>query len=119
MADLSPAQLAIVGLVVVIAVVAIVFGLRRGSLRSAQFRGLGVRARVDGAPEAKQLPGQTVQTDDFTAKRSYLRIVKGARTSFRRTRFENSVLDIVPDNGPAAPERPAAQPDASPDQSTP
>lgn len=117
MADLSPAQLAIVGLVVVIAVVTIVLGLRRGSLKSAHFRGLGVRARVEGAPETKPLAGQTIQTDDFSAKRSYLRIVKGARTSFRRTRFEHSVLEIVPDNGTTS-QAGTTQPDASPDQNT-
>jgi hypothetical protein len=113
MADLSPVQLTIIAVAVVVIVSLIVFGMRRGLLRRVNFQGLGVSADLEGNQEAKPLKEQTMQTDDFKAKGSWFRIVKGARTSFRRTRFKNSLLEILPDSG-TAPAAPAPAPAQAP-----
>lgn len=97
MVDLSPTQLLIIGVIVLVLVALVVFGLRRGSLRSASLRGMGMGARIEGAPESKPLTDQTIQTDEVKAKSSWFRIMIGAKTSFRRSRFKNSVVEIVSD----------------------
>ncbi|MGW3323693.1 hypothetical protein [Streptomyces virginiae] len=116
MVDLSPTQLLIIGLIVLVLVAIVVLGLRRGSLRSASVRGMGMRARIEGAAESKPLTNQTIQTDDVKAKSSWFRIMLGAKTSFRRSRFKNSVVEIVsddaaatqePGNGPSFPPGPS------------
>jgi hypothetical protein len=118
MADLSSTQLSIIAIAVVVVLALIVFGLRRGSLKSANFEGLGVQAGLEGGQEAEPLEGQTMQTDDFKSNRSRFRIVKGARTSFRRTRFKNSLLEILPDQeaAPTRPVDPPIPPDPQPPQ---
>lgn len=118
MVDFSPTQLLIIGAVVVVVLALIVLGLRRGSLKSANIQGLGMRAGLEGGREAKPLPDQTIQTDDFKSKYSLIRIVRGSRTSFKRTRFKHSVLEIVPDNGATPPDR-ANPSDPAPGQDAP
>ncbi|MFB6551934.1 hypothetical protein [Streptomyces sp. NPDC056405] len=98
-------QLVVIAIIVLAVLAVIVLGLRRGSLKSANFQGLGMRAGVEGGQEAKPLTDQTMQTDDFRSKRSRFRMVKGARTSFRRTRFKHSVVEILPDDGTIPPDR--------------
>ncbi|PWK66858.1 hypothetical protein BCL76_110344 [Streptomyces sp. CG 926] len=104
MVDLSPTQLLIIGGVVLVLVALVVLGLRRGSLRSASVRGMGIGARIEGAAESKPLTNQTIQTDEVKAKSSWFRIMLGAKTSFKRSRFKNSVVEIVPDGTGAAQE---------------
>ncbi|WP_143196864.1 hypothetical protein [Streptomyces sp. CB00455] len=110
MVDLSPTQLLIIGGVVLVVVALLVWGLRRGSLRSASVRGMGMGARIEGAPESRPLADQTVQTDEVKARSSRFRIMLGAKTSFRRSSFKNSLVEIVPDDAgtghPAPPEPP-------------
>lgn len=104
MVDLSPMQLLVVGIIVLGIVGLIVFGLRRGSLKSANIQGLGMRAGVEGGQEAKPVTNQTMQVDRFKSKRSRFRMVKGAKTSFRRARFKHSVVEILPDDGTVPPD---------------
>ncbi|MEV5733771.1 hypothetical protein [Streptomyces sp. NPDC052292] len=118
MADLSTTQLIVIGLIVVVVLSLIVLGLRRGSLKSANFQGLGVRAGVEGGQESPPLTDQTMQTDDFKSKRSEMRIVKSARTSFKRTRFTDTTLEILPDDGTNPPNRTSPE-NPSAGQSTP
>ncbi|WP_320775785.1 hypothetical protein [Streptomyces sp. CRN 30] len=105
MVDLSPTQLVIIAVIVLGILALIVFGLRRGSLKRADFQGLGVRAGVEGHQEAKPLADQTMQTDGLKSRRSRFRIVKSARTSFRRSSFSRSTVEILPDDGSVPPDR--------------
>ncbi|MYV51693.1 hypothetical protein [Streptomyces sp. SID3212] len=113
MVDLSPTQLLVIGGVLLALLAVLVLGLRRGSLKKADFQGAGVRASLEGTEEAKPLEEQTIQTDDFKSTNSRFRIVKNARTSFKRTRFKHSLLEILPDDGSTPPE--AVKPPEPPD----
>ncbi|MFF5145290.1 hypothetical protein ACFY6U_37190 [Streptomyces sp. NPDC013157] len=103
MADLSPTQLIVIAVIVVVVVALIVLGLRRGSLKSASFQGLGVRADVKGGQEPAPLADQTLQTDGFKAKRSFLLTVKSAKISLKRTHLNESTVQILPDDGSIQP----------------
>lgn len=87
--------------VVALAVLALIaLGLWRGRLKSAHVRGMGVTAGIEGHAEAKPLEDQTIQADGLKVSRSSIRMVKSAKTSFRRTRFSRgSSLEITPDDG--------------------
>lgn len=100
MGDLTPTQLLIIGGIVVVVAGLAIFGLRRG-LRRASVEGYGVRADLEGAEPEKPLSDQEMQTHDFTSKSSFFKISRGARTSFSRSRFKNSVVQIVSDETPA------------------
>ncbi|MFD9520929.1 hypothetical protein [Streptomyces sp. NPDC059979] len=122
MVDFSPTQLLIIAVVVLVVVALVVLGLRRGALRSASVRGMGMGARIEGAPESKPLADQTIQTDEVKSKSSFFRIMLGAKTSFRRSSFKNSIVEIVPNEpgaaqppgtGRPAPPAPPASPEAS------
>ncbi|WP_129308380.1 hypothetical protein [Streptomyces sp. L2] len=134
MAELSPTQLVIVAVIVVAVVALIVLGLRRGSLKSASFQGMGMRADVKGGQEPAPLADQTLQTDGYKAKRSHLVSVKSAKMSLKRTKLTDSTVQILPDDGsiqpvippargnPGAsggPGTPGGQEDTEPDRTTP
>ncbi|MFJ9026397.1 hypothetical protein ACIRPU_41550 [Streptomyces sp. NPDC102259] len=107
----------VIGIIVIIVLGLVVFGLRRGTLKSASVRGMGVTAGVEGHEESKPLKGQTMQTDGLRTKKSSIRMVKSARTSFKRTRLDESLIEILPDDGsplrrptdPPPPARPAGE----------
>lgn len=110
MGGLSATELLIICGIIVIVLALVVLGLRRGTLKSASVRTMGVSAGVEGHKEAQPLPDQTMQTDGLKVNKSDIRMVKSAKTVFKRTRFKNSTLDIVSDD---VPQRPTDQPPAA------
>ena len=121
MADLSTTKFLIIAGSVIVVVALAVFGLRRG-LRKASVEGYGVRADLEGAEPENQLTDQEMQTRDFKSKSSLFTMPKGVRTTFTRSRFDDSVVQIVPDGTPAGQspgaQQPGNQQPASPDPAT-
>ncbi|MGC5035192.1 hypothetical protein ACPXCS_17925 [Streptomyces sp. DT190] len=113
MGGFTATELWVIGVIVLAVLTLIAVGLWRGRLKSAHVKGMGVTAGIEGHAEAKPLGNQTIQADGLKVSRSSIRMVKSARTSFRKARFtRGSRLEITPDDGylprPADPPSPLA-----------
>ncbi|MBB4950795.1 hypothetical protein F4556_006330 [Kitasatospora gansuensis] len=104
MVDLTVTQLLVIGGVVVIALGLIVYGLRRGSLKKAELRAVGVRAAVEGHEPVAPEPHRTFESDRLKTRRSSIKVVKGATTKFRRSSFEDSAVEITDSAAPTDPQ---------------
>lgn len=89
---------AVIVIVVAIALV-FVFAVMRHRVKSANIKGYGVSAGIEGTEHQKPVPNQEWQVHDSTVKRSSFKLFKGSRASIFRSKVKRTDVQIISDDG--------------------